>query len=218
MEVEIKLNVRPAIEGGPVMFFTKLVMLTDLAGLPLGPIQKVEIRDIYYDTADGALAKSGAGLRLRVQNGDPYVTLKINKFQDGSLTQREEYQELLTQERLDWVLSHVREQIGDGEFPYTEFAAGKGVGTLVPVLDVGTARLVRTVGKVAELTLDMVEYHGVSANPYFDIEIEAVGGAGGEKVLRTIETHIHTLAGGDVAPATESKLERGLRLKERIRK
>jgi inorganic triphosphatase YgiF len=215
MEIEIKLNVKPAITGGPVMLFTKLTMHPALAGFPMGPVNKLEIQDLYFDTADGALAKAGAGLRCRVVNGQPYVTLKINQFQDGALTRREEFEEPLNQDRLDWVLTHVKEQVGEGPFSAEEFAAGRATGTLAPVLRVDSARLTRPVGPVAQLVMDMVEYPGLSINPYFDIEVEATSGKTGEKAIRQIEQELYAVAGGDLAPATVSKLERGLRLKKK---
>lgn len=217
MEVEIKLNVRPAIVGGPVMFFTKVAMVPQLANLPLGPVRKIEIRDVYFDTEDGALSKAGAGLRLRVENGMPYVTLKISKHQDGALVQREEFQEPLTQERLDWVLSHVREQVGDGPFPFTDFAGMDRCGPLVRTLEVWTARMSRTVGAIADLSMDMVEYPGLATNPYFEIEVESLKGEAYENFLRRVETELYALAAGDLAPAMVSKLERGLRMKEKAR-
>lgn len=217
MEVEIKLNVKPAIEGGPASLFTKLTLMQNLGGYPLGQISKAEIRDLYFDTADGALAKAGAGLRLRVQEGLPFVTLKINKVQDGALTRREEFEEPLTEERFNWVLSQVQEQIGAEPVSFADFAAGRQAGSLLPVLEVGTARLSRDVGQEATLTMDMVEYPGLSAYPYFDVEVEANQGKAGESFLRTVETELYRLAGGDLAPAKLSKLERGLKLKERLK-
>ena len=216
MEVEIKLNVKPAIAGGPIMLFTKLTMHPQLAGLPLGGITKHEIRDLYYDTPDGALGKAGAGLRSRLLDGVPYVTLKKNASKEGSLTAREEFEEVLTQERMDWVMSHVRDVVGDGPFPVEDFAAGRPCGGLQPTLVIGTARLVRPIGNLAELTLDMVEYPGLSASPYFDIEVEATSGKAGERILRQVEGELFELAGGNLGPAALNKLERGLRLKERV--
>ncbi|MDB4895553.1 MAG: hypothetical protein JWN15_1815 [Firmicutes bacterium] len=217
MEIEIKLNVKPAIAGGPVMLFTKLTMHPALAGYPMGPVNKLEIQDLYFDTADGALAKAGAGLRCRVVNGQPYVTLKINQFQDGALTRREEFEEPLSQDRLDWVLGHVKEQVGEGPFPAEEFAAGRPCATLAPVVRVDSARLTRPVGAVAQLVMDMIEYPGLSINPYFEIELEAASGKTGEQAIRRIEQELYALAGGDLAPATVSKLERGLKLKEKAK-
>lgn len=216
MEVELKLNVKPAITGGPIMLFTKLTMHPHLAGFPLGGITKHEIRDLYYDTPDGALAAAGAGLRSRLQDNVPYVTLKKSAFKDGAITGREEFEEVLTQERMDWVMSHVKDIVGEGPFPVEDFAAGRPCGGLVPLLVIGTARLVRPIGNLAELTLDMVEYPGMSASPYFDIEVEAKAGKAGERILRQVETELYALAEGNLAPASMNKLERGLKLKERI--
>lgn len=218
MEVEIKLNVKQAIEGGPVMLFTKLTMQPLLAGYPMGPIQKYEIHDLYYDTADGALVKAGAGLRCRVVNGGAWVTLKVNRYRDGALTSREEFEEPLTQERLDWVLSQIQDLVGEGPFPAEDFAAGRTCGSLSPILRVETARLSRAVGEVAELSMDMVEYPGVSIHPFYDIEVEARAGSAGERSLRQIEDALYQLAEGNLAPATASKLERGLRLKAKTKR
>jgi inorganic triphosphatase YgiF len=217
VEVEIKLNVKPAIDGGPAMLFTRLAMLNTLGNLSLGPVSKVEIRDLYYDTPSGSLAKSGSGLRMREENGSPKVTLKKGVFVDGALTRREEFEEPLIQERFHWVLSNLSEQIGEGPFPAEDFRIGRPCGTLVPVLRVDTARIMRQIGAAAALCLDMVEYPGLTTNPYYDIEVEAIGGQAGEAFIRRVETELYTLTGGDLAPARMSKLERGLKLKERTR-
>jgi len=215
VEVEIKLNVKPAIVGGPIMLFTKLTMQPQLAGFPLGDITKHEIMDMYYDTPAGALAKAGAGLRSRIQDGVPYLTLKIGRYRDGALTGREEFEEVLTQERVDWIMSHVKDIVGEGPFSAEDFHAGRPTGGLAPTLIVATARLARPIAEVAELTLDMVDYPGLSASPYFDIEVEAKAGKAGERILRAVEEGLYDLAGGDLAPASLSKLERGLKLKEK---
>lgn len=217
MEVEIKLNVRPAIEGGPVALFTRLAILNTLGNLSLGPVFKLEILDLYYDTPSGSLAKSGCGLRMREENGHPKVTLKKGTFVDGALTRREEFEEPLIQERLDWVLSHLCEEIGEGPFPAEDFRTGRPCGTLVPILRVDTARIMRQISAAAALSLDMVEYPGLTTNPYYDIEIEAIGGQAGEAFIRKVETELYALTGGDLAPARMSKLERGLKLKEKAR-
>jgi inorganic triphosphatase YgiF len=216
VEVEIKLNVKPIIVGGPIMLFTRLTMLPQLAGFALGGITKHEIMDMYYDTPDGSLARAGAGLRSRMLDGVPYVTLKKDVTRDGALVRREEFEEVLTQERMDWVMSHVNDILGEGPFPVADFAAGRPCGPLVPQLVVGTARLSRPIGEVAELVMDMVEYPGLSASPYYDLEVEAKVGKMGESILRRVETDLYQLAGGDLAPAKLNKLERGLKLKEKV--
>jgi hypothetical protein len=217
MEIEIKLNVKPAIEGGPAMLFTKLTMQPAIGGYPLGDIFKSEIRDLYYDTEDGALANAGAGLRSRLLEGRPYVTLKIEQFRDGALFRREEFEEPLTPERFDWVLAQAKELIGEGPFSWEDFAAGRPCGNLVPTLEVGTARFTRPIANVAKLVLDMVDYPGISTHPFFDIEVEANTGKSGERVVRAIETELYALAKGDLAPAKMNKLQRGLKLKDKAK-
>lgn len=213
MEVEIKLHVRANVDGGPGALFTRLAGMTSLAGHHLEPAMPHALRDVYYDTPTGALASAGAGLRLRSDDGASYVTLKIAHSRDGALTRREEFEEPLGQERLDQVLSHVRAQIGDGPFPLLDFAAGRECGSLRPVLEVTTTRLVRPIGSLALLVLDRVEYRGVTEEPFFDIEVEAAAGLEDDTILRQVETELFEMAGGHLAPALINKLQRGLALK-----
>ncbi|MFZ5826636.1 MAG: CYTH domain-containing protein [Bacillota bacterium] len=213
MEVEIKLHVADEVDGGPEAFFGRLAALPSLAGLPLGPGTAHALRDVYYDTPEGTLARAGAGLRLRVQDGARHVTLKIDRSRDGALSRREEFEEPLTQERLDRVLSHVCDQIGSGPFPLQAFAAGERCGPLVPILDVVTARLTRPIGSLALLVLDRVTYPGVAEERFFDIEVEAATGQTGDAVLRAVEAALYEAAGGLLRPAEANKLKRGLALK-----
>jgi inorganic triphosphatase YgiF len=216
LEVEIKLNVKPAIAGGPIMLFTRLTMVAALGGTPLGDIGKHEIHDLYYDTPDGKLAAAGAGLRSRLLDGVPHITLKISQYRDGSLTAREEYEEQLTRDRFDWVMAQAAHLVGEGPFSMEEFSAGRPCGGgLEPIITIDTARLVRPIGQVAELTMDMIEYPGLAPAPFFDIEIEAKSGKAGERVIRAVEADLYDLAEGFVGPASMSKLERGLKLKEK---
>lgn len=213
MEVEIKLTVRPAIPGGPDALFALLAELPSLSGLPLEPVRWLAVRDTYFDTADGVLARAGAGLRLRVENDRSLVTLKLNRTQRGALAQREEHEAELTQANLEAVLEHVRSAVGPGPFPVGDFAAPRPCGPLVPVLRVHTTRLARSMGAAAELTLDLVVYPDLAPEPYYDIEVEARDGAAGEPLLRRVGAELQALAHGQLEPAPESKLERGYRLK-----
>jgi inorganic triphosphatase YgiF len=197
------------------MLFTKLTMQPHLAGFALGDITKHEIHDLYYDTPDGKLAAVGAGLRSRLLDAVPYVTLKISQYRDGALTAREEFEERLNQERFDWVLSQVSHIVGEGPFPVEDFHAGRPCGNLIPIITIDTARLVRPIGDFAELVMDMIEYPGLAPAPYFDIELEAKAGKAGERIIRAGEVELYDIAEGYLAPAKMSKLERGLRLKEK---
>lgn len=212
MEVEIKLTVRPAIPGGPDAFFRQLAAVTELVGLPLGPVRRLIVQDTYYDTPSLRLGQASAGLRLRVENDRTLVTLKRNRTQRGALTQREEHEVELTQANLEAVLTRVRAEVGPGPFPVSDFAALRSCGSLVPVLRVHTTRLARSVGLAAELTLDLVTYPDLVPEPYHDIEVEARDGVADEPLLRRVEAELRILAQGQLDPATISKLERGYRL------
>jgi inorganic triphosphatase YgiF len=189
-----------------------MAVLRSLGGLPLGPVERLALRDVYYDTPGRALAQSGAGLRLRLENEVALVTLKMSRRQEGALTAREEYEEPLTAERLESVLRHVRLIIGDGAVPVDRFARGEAAGPLIPVLDVRTERLARTMGEMAVLTLDRVEYPTLTGQSFWDLEVEVRTREAGEPFLRKVENELSALAGGCLIPASMSKLERGLRL------
>ena len=215
MEVEIKLEVLPTVPGGPAALFERLAAREELAGLPLGPVQTIAMRDTYFDTDDGALAAAGTGLRVRRENGRLLVTLKVKRAQEGSLTEREEYEAPLDLGSLREVVSRIRPLIGRGTVPFAAFAVGRPAGPLEPVLDVHTERLSRTIGEIGTLTLDRVLYPGLDAEPYYDIEVEAAADLVDPEPLRAVEAELLALAEGHLRAAGRSKLERGLDLARR---
>lgn len=215
MEIEIRLNVDLAIEGGPAALFAKILTQPKFANLPTGPVRAYEIFDLYYDTPDQLLAQNGIGLRLRVKGQQAYVTMKRGGSQSGALTRREEVEEPLDQARLDWVMGLIKEFVGEGPFPVAAFANGKECGGLVPSLEIRQARTEIHVGDFAVLSLDVVEYPDVVASPFFDIEVEAKQGKISESILREVERELYALADGDLKPAPISKLQRGLNFKRR---
>lgn len=215
MEIEIRLNVDLAIEGGPAALFAKILARPKLANLPTGPVRAYQMFDLYYDTPDQLLAKNGIGLRLRVKGQEAYVTMKRGGSQSGALTRREEVEEPLDQARLDWVMSLIKEFVGEGPFPVEAFANGKECGGLVPSLEIRQARTEIHVGDFAVVSLDVVEYPGVVASPFFDLEVEAKQGKISESILREVERELYALADGYLRPAPVSKLQRGLNFKRR---
>lgn len=52
----------------------------------------IEMDAQYYDTADGFLASRGAGLRIRLENGNPICCLKCRGSVSGAEHVREEYE------------------------------------------------------------------------------------------------------------------------------
>lgn len=215
MEIEIRLNVNLAIEGGPAALYAKILAKPKLANLPTGPIRAYEMRDLYYDTPDQLLAQNGIGLRLRVKGGEAYVTMKRGASQNGALTRREEVEEPLDQARLSWVMGLIKEYVGEGPFPVADFANARECGGLVPSLEIRQARTEIHVSDFAVISLDVVEYPGVVSSPFFDVEVEAKQGKISESILRDIERELYAMADGDLRPAPISKLQRGLNFKRR---
>lgn len=215
VEMEVKLQVLPSVEGGPAAFFERLAGVDSLGGLRLGDVQPIDIRDVYFDTPDGRLAAARAGLRLRIENGKPLITLKVTRQQSGALSEREEYEYPLDEAGLDRVLARLRPLIGSEPVPRAEFAAGRPAGPLVPVLEVCTERRARSVGEAATLTLDKVTYPGLAPEAYYDIEVEAEPGLEDPSLLRALEQALTQLAGGQMRGVSQSKLERGLQLRSR---
>lgn len=213
MEIEIRLNVDLAIEGGPAALFAKILAQPKLANMPTGPVRAYEMFDVYYDTPDHRLAQNGIGLRLRVKGREAFVTMKRGGSINGALTSREEVEEPLDQARLDWVMSLIKEFVGEGPFPVEAFASGQECGGLTPSLEIRQARTEIHVGNLAVVSLDVVEYPGVVASPFFDLEVEAKQGKLSESILREIERELYAMADGDLRPAPVSKLQRGLNFK-----
>ncbi|WP_374711472.1 CYTH domain-containing protein [Symbiobacterium terraclitae] len=213
MEVEIKLHVPPTVPGGPAALFARLAEEERLAGYELGPVRSIQLRDTYFDTDKGALAAAASCLRLRHENGRALVTLKETTGRQGALAARAEYEVPLDPDRLTALLARIRLLIGPVRVPFAAFAAGRPAGPLLPVLDVHTERLERSVGAVATLALDRVTYPGLAPEPYYDIEIEAAPDMPDVAVLRALEADLQQLAGGHLIPSGQSKLERGLGLR-----
>lgn len=215
VEVEIKLEVLLTVPGGPGALFAALAARDTLAGFPLGPARTVNLRDTYFDTDDGDLARAGAGLRVRREDGRILVTLKVTRARDGALSQREEYEAPLDLDSHREVMARIRPFIGPGAVPFAAFAVGRPAGPLEPVLDVYTERIVRPIGDIGTLALDRVRYPGLDPDPYYDIEVEAAPDLADPAALRAVEAELFALAGGHLRAAGRSKLERGLTLGRR---
>lgn len=217
MEIEIKLNVRPDVAGGPAALFARLAALDRLGPFTLGPVAEHTIRDVYFDTADRRLGGARIALRLREQDGARFVTLKAPRRREGALAVRDEREAPLTAASLAAVLAVLA---GLGLLPpdtapdLAAFAAGRAAGPLQPVLAARTRRVERAVRRdaahLADLALDVVEYEGL-ASLFHDVEVEARGG-GSEADLAELQALLVAAAGGALVPGLESKLARGLRL------
>ncbi|MFO7171703.1 MAG: CYTH domain-containing protein [Bacillota bacterium] len=222
MELEIKLTAMPEAPVDPVEILVQLAGLPDLEDrYLLGAATPVTIRDLYYDTPDRRLRQARVGMRVRIQDGQPWITVKRSVHRDGGLARREEFEQRLDRESLGRAVALLREYglLSPEARPMVDaLLAGEPTGGLEPVLLTETRRVSRPVLRlpgrlpVATLALDRVVYKNVRGEPVFhDVEVEALAGTG-EEVLRELESLLVQAAGGYLKPAGESKLARGLRL------
>lgn len=222
MEVEIKLTAMPDAPGDPVEILVRLAGLGTLDGrYLLGAANPVQIRDIYYDTPDRRLRQARVGMRVRLQGGQPWITVKRSVKREGGLSRREEFEQRLDRESLSRALAPLKEE---GVLPpevqpmADQLLAGQPSGGLEPILVTETRRVNRQVFRlpgnvpVAVLSLDRVTYLSLRRQPVFhDVEVEALEGTD-ESMIHEVAGLLVDAAGGYLKPAGESKLARGLKL------
>ena len=84
METEIKLSPVSAHTAGQVFGDPLLVPF-------LGDARRTDMESIYYTDREGALARAGAALRLRRENGDGVCCLKIKAGRQGLADVRQDF-------------------------------------------------------------------------------------------------------------------------------
>lgn len=207
MEVEVKLTYQGADGPG---FFGKLAEVPVIGGCEFGAPQHLELVDTYYSSP--ALEAAKGALRLRFQNGEPFITLKLAERQAGGLFVREEIEEPFSEASFQKIMALLVERrlLPAATYDPGAFLAAGATGVLVPVLQTRSVRQERR-GAGLSLTLDQVTYPGVSAVTFYDVEIELVGGQ--EAELRRVQAALVALGRGQLRPARLSKLARGIDLK-----
>ena len=68
-----------------------LPVLADLPGITMGPVSKVRLDAVYYDTPALAMARWGVTLRARTGEPGPVWTLKVAAPNDGPGLSRHEF-------------------------------------------------------------------------------------------------------------------------------
>lgn len=210
----------PGAPGGEAAVLHNLAALTGLGPYRLGPAVLHRIRDVYYDTEQRSFSAARVALRMREQDGFRWVTIKAGRRRAGALAEREESEQPLDACSLGRALADLVERgllsaDAAAAVDVVAFGAGQASGPLAPVLATATERVERAVFRgdayVAELALDTICYEGLPVRAFYDIEAEAKAG-GGEADLHALQELLQQAAGGALAPGTESKLARGLRL------
>lgn len=188
-EVEVKLIVR---SDRPREVVERIAGLDSLAGYWLMERGELRLRDVYLDTADGALVRGRAALRLRYEGARVLVTLKAQPGETTrGLTDRLEVELPWSAEALRRMAEELAElgirlpgPTGDVDAG-DPVAALEGMGLRV-VQDRVTRRRVRDVvplgesgaRALAELVVDSVEY-GVEGRRAWHHEVEVEGAPGG---------------------------------------
>ncbi|WP_375056964.1 CYTH domain-containing protein [Zobellella sp. DQSA1] len=163
------------------------------------------LANTYYDTADLALRRMDAGLRIRSKNGELEQTIKLAGSQVGGLHQRPEYNAALSSNQPDLSL-----------FPAGIWPSGVDPESLQQALqplfctDFMRRRwLLAFEGTEIELALD--EGHvqaGERQEPIRELELELVKG----DASRLFELAEHLVRSGGLRLGTVSKAQRGYRL------
>lgn len=187
----------------------------------LRPRPTQRIRDVYLDTADGALAGARVAFRVRELDGRPLLTVKANPVRSGLATERLELEAPWSAEALQSMLEELRRHGVQLPDPPEGKGAGEPLADLAglrlhPTQSRHTTRTPRDVhergrdgGPVAELTVDDVAYQ-LPAGParLLEVEVEGKGGGG----LETVQALLGALAEGypdDLRPWPYGKLATG---------
>lgn len=194
-----------------------IARLTRLAGRPLRDTGTAAIRDVYLDTPAGALRARRDSLRVRVLNGQPFLTLKGPDRSVGpGVTERDELEMPWSAEAYARCLDILAargislRRAAAGADPVSVLLASG----LARVQERETRRRLRQVegagAPVAELAVDEVTYRlGAGAVRHHEVEIEAKGPGGADYLPRAI-AELRASFPSALTPWRHGKLATGL--------
>jgi CHAD domain-containing protein/adenylate cyclase class IV len=205
MEVELKYRMTDVATG------ERLLAADELAGFAaVGPAERVEHRDRYLDTADGALEAAGYAGRLRTSGDATILTLKGLERHDGggALQRRAELEGPADplQPPSAWPASAARDAV-------IEIAGDRRLEDLVSLRQVRRKREYARNGTVVEVSVDDVEVlvGADVAERFAELELELREGAEADlEPLADLLGEIEELVAVD-----SSKLERALEVVRR---
>ncbi|MBN1661192.1 MAG: CHAD domain-containing protein [Anaerolineae bacterium] len=205
MEVEAKLRV-PDEET-----FQRLLEINSLAGLPLWPVPPVDVRDCYFDTADGDLWAAGVACRVRTEGSRSFGTIKGLGDAEGAIHRRIEYEVELEQ-----AFSPTRWPASEAQALVESLSRGKPLHPLFHLKQERHRRVARetspaTGRAVAELSLDRVEVceGETTIDRYLEVEAELLPDGSVEELDRLVR---HLADEWALNPEPRSKFERALAL------
>jgi inorganic triphosphatase YgiF len=207
----------------PAAVRRRLASLQGLEGFQLLPRDPEQIRDVYLDTGDGALAEARVAFRVRELDGRPLLTLKADARRTGSASERLELEAPWSAAALQAALEELRRR--GIQVPGPPLGRGEPLAVLAslgfrPTQVRETIRTPRDVvgrgrAPVAELAIDEVAYQLPAGTVrLLEVEVEAKGPGG----LGTVEALLGALAKAfphDLRPWPYGKLATG-RAAERL--
>ena len=182
--------------------FSALSQAAEVGGLRLEPLLPVRVRDRYFDTADGALLRSGLAVRVREQDGTVSVgLLALDRAAPGAA--RDEVAAGPVGDTLDLA--------GGPLAPAVERAVGTTrLAPLLALRQYRTPRIAYEDGRhVARVSLDVVAYE-VPGRPVVTNEVAVDRAPGGTD--DDLDRLDDALRGHGLEPVRRTKLERGVLL------
>lgn len=220
-EVEAKL-VAPAPQAKLVI--ESLTTATTISGMAASPPQTHQLRDVYLDTPQRALAQWHGAMRIRSKDNDTLLTVKgPSDDRTGPAVSRLEMESPFTEANVHRTLAWLRDQIDDvrdlPEHPRVN-PSPPSIEGLSPIHDRSTRRTTRVLttphGPV-ELAIDQAIFSTSAAEvTLVEFEVEAMAPTPIEGVVegaRAVQAHGAPIVA--LRPWRHSKLSVGLAL-ERI--
>lgn len=198
-EIEMKFEVPDEVE-----LFRLATLLQRAGGTPTGH-QELELRDVYFDTDDQALARQGMGCRLRWDEKQTWITVKSQVPLENGIASRDEWEEPLPQHGSQTTFpNHL-------DLPTVHRALALADHTpLRPLLVIEQRRTVCDVEfgeSIVEVAADRVMTRaGAKTERSAQVELELKQGHRSD--LETLAAVLGRLTGW--MPASQSKLERGM--------
>ncbi|HLE07001.1 MAG TPA: CYTH domain-containing protein [archaeon] len=195
------LEIEAKFEITDIAVYEMLCKLRSLGGDTLHASRKKQT-DIYLDTEDRAIKKSGASYRIR---DGKEVTLKRNSKKESGRFEREEIVYAISSDLIGALKTY------DLDAPVVKAAQEITKGSpLSEVLTVENNRTTLTIDGV-EIAVDNVTYKSGERTAHsYELEIESKGAS--SETIEKISALLKQMFGDFLVPSEESKYERGLKL------